>query len=121
MNLGPKCTEIFISATGGRRVMLRGMLSLCQYGYEALLERELGEAGLTVTEKGPGWALSAEGELPELAFPQLTLLAPPEIKGESANALAQHLADNCFESPRGERTEAPWPCIPSRGPGGVQL
>ena len=34
------------------------MLSLCQHGYEALLERELTDAGLAVTEKGPGWALA---------------------------------------------------------------
>ncbi len=97
------------------------MLSLCQPGYEALLERELGEAGLTVTEKGPGWALSAEGEQPELAFPQLTLLAPREIKGESVNALAQQLADYFFESLRGERIDAAWPCISSMVPEMVGL
>jgi 23S rRNA (cytidine2498-2'-O)-methyltransferase len=101
--------------------MLRGMLSLCQHGYEALLERELGEAGLAVTEKGPGWALSAEGELPELAFPQLTLLAPREIKGDSVNALAQQLADYFFESLRGERIDAAWPCISSMVPEMVGL
>src|SRR3954469_4993881 len=106
-----------------------GMLSLCQHGYESLLERELGEAGLTVAEKGPGWA-RVEGRanppdeptsvmhgsserlaLPELAFAHLTLLAPREIKGESVNALAQQLADYFFESLRGERIEAAWPCI----------
>ena len=105
------------------------MLSLCQHGYESLLERELGEAGLALAEKGPGWARvegradrpdeptdSANGSsgrlaLPDLAFPHLTLLAPREFKGESVNALAQQLADYFFESLRGERIEAAWPCV----------
>jgi 23S rRNA (cytidine2498-2'-O)-methyltransferase len=87
------------------------MLSLCQHGYENLLERELAGAGLAVTEKGPGWALAVEGEVAELAFPQLTLLAPREFSGESVNALAQQLADSFLESLRGERIEAAWPCV----------
>ncbi len=87
------------------------MLSLCQHGYEALLERELTGAGLAVMEKGPGWALAAEGDTEGLAFPQLTLLAPREFKGESVNALAQQLADFFLESLRGERIDAAWPCI----------
>jgi 23S rRNA (cytidine2498-2'-O)-methyltransferase len=107
------------------RTVCCGMLSLCQHGYEALLERELGGAGLAVTEKGPGWALCGsdlgrdrsrastlpQGILPDLAFPQLTLLAPRELKGDSVNALAQELAGYFFESLRGERIEAAWPCI----------
>lgn len=101
------------------------MLSLCQHGYEALLERELTDAGLAVAEKGPGWALCGsdlgrdasrastlpQTELPNLAFPQLTLLAPREFKGESVNALAQQLADFFLESLRGERIDAAWPCL----------
>ena len=87
------------------------MLSLCQHGYEALLERELTEAGLAVTEKGSGWALAAEGDPANLAFPGLTLLAPREFKGESVNALAQQLADFFLESLRGERIETVWPCV----------
>ena len=101
------------------------MLSLCQHGYEALLERELTDAGLAVTEKGPGWALcgsdlgrdaSRASTLPHpepagLAFPSLTLLAPREFKGESVNALAQQLADFFLESLRGERIDTTWPCI----------
>ena len=87
------------------------MLSLCQHGYEALLERELAGAGLTVTEKGPGWTLSTEGETTGLAFPQLTLPSPREFKGESVNALAQQLAEFFLESLRGERIEAAWPCV----------
>jgi len=86
------------------------MLSLCQHGYEALLERELAGAGLAVTEKGPGWALSAEGDANDLAFPHLTLPAPREFRGESVNALAQQLAEFFLESLRGERIEAAWPC-----------
>lgn len=87
------------------------MLSLCQHGYEALLERELTEAGLAVAEKGSGWVLAAAGEVTNLAFPQVTLLAPCEFKGESVNALAQQLADFFLESLRGERIDAAWPCV----------
>ena len=107
------------------------MLSLCQHGYEALLERELTEAGLAVSEKGSGWVLgranrpdepraddgsSGRFALPaiafaDLAFPSLTLLAPREFKGESVNALAQQLADFFLESLRGERIETVWPCV----------
>lgn len=87
------------------------MLSLCQHGYESLLERELAGAGLTVTEKGPGWTLSTEGETTGLAFPQLALPSPREFKGESVNALAQQLAEFFLESLRGERIEAAWPCV----------
>lgn len=90
------------------------MLSLCQHGYEALLERELAEAGRSVAEKGPGWALAAPdsaGDLADLSFPHLTLLAPREFKGESVNALAAQLADFFLESLRGERIDAAWPCV----------
>lgn len=87
------------------------MLSLCQHGYEALLERELAGAGLAVAEKGPGWAAAAEGEVAEMAFPHLTLLAPREFKGESVNALAAQLAEFFLESLRGERIDAAWPCV----------
>lgn len=101
------------------------MLSLCQHGYEAFLERELTGAGLAVNEKGLGWVLCEgdagvdpsrastllQGEVANLAFPQLTLLAPREFKGESVNALAQQLADYFLESLRGERIDAAWPCV----------
>ncbi|MEI6105625.1 MAG: SAM-dependent methyltransferase [Opitutae bacterium] len=104
------------------------MLSLCQHGYESLLERELGEAGLVVVEKGPGWARAdlvgddpIRHSLAELAFPHLTLMAPREIKGESVNALAQQLADFFFESLRGERIDTPWPCVSQMVPEVVGL
>ena len=87
------------------------MLSLCQHGYEALLERELAGAGLAVSEKGPGWAVAAEGDVAEMAFPHLTLLAPREFKGESVNALAAQLAEFFLESLRGERIDAAWPSV----------
>lgn len=94
------------------------MLSLCQHGYESLLERELGEAGLVVSEKGAGWAKAelvggdaVRQSLAEMVFPQQTLVAPRELKGESVNAVAQQLADYFFESLRGERIETAWPCV----------
>ncbi len=87
------------------------MLSLCQHGYEALLERELADAGLAVSAKGSGWARATEGNPETLAFPQITLLAEREFTGESVNGLAQQLADFFLESLRGERIDAPWPCV----------
>ena len=87
------------------------MLCLCQHGYESLLERELGGAGLPVTGKGPGWVLSAEGDPTGLAFPHLTLKAPHEFKGESVNALAAQLAEFFLESLRGEKIDASWSCV----------
>jgi 23S rRNA (cytidine2498-2'-O)-methyltransferase len=87
------------------------MLCLCQHGYEAFLERELAAAGLTVVEKGAGWTRGEEGDVSGLAFPQLSLPAPRELRGESVNALAQQLADFFLESLRGERIDAPWPCL----------
>lgn len=86
------------------------MLCLCQHGYEAYLARELAAAGLPATETGPGWALAAEGDVAELAFPHLALSAPREFRGESVNALAQQLAGYFLESLRGECIAAPWPC-----------
>ncbi len=93
------------------------MLFLCQHGFESLLVGELGAAGLTAAEQGPGWALTGDGsawpreQLADLAFPHLTLVAPRELKGESVNALAQQLADYFLESLRGERIDAAWPCV----------
>ena len=94
------------------------MLSLCQHGYESLLARELGAAGLAPTETGLGWARAelvggdaVKHSLADLCFPSLTLLAPRELKGESVNQLAQQLAEFFFESLRGERLETVWPCF----------
>jgi len=86
------------------------MISLCQHGYEAFLEREFAAAGLAVSERGSGWVNAAEGEVSGLAFPQVTLLAPREFRGESVNEVARQLAEFFFESLRGERIETPWPC-----------
>jgi len=94
------------------------MLFLGQPGFEDLLARELGEAGLTVTEHGPGWAraqpLPADEisrSVGELCFPHLLLAAPVESTGESVNALAQQLAEFFLQSLRGERIESAWPCV----------
>mgnify|MGYP001556103184 CR=1 FL=1 len=114
------------------------MLSLCQHGYEALLERELAESGLVVTGKGSGWVRAEGGAgtpfpaggasagsgvpaLPDFAFPSLSLLAEREFTGESVNGLAQQLADFFLESLRGERIEAAWPCVFSMVPEVVGL
>jgi 23S rRNA (cytidine2498-2'-O)-methyltransferase len=56
-----------------------------------------------------------------MAFPQLTLMAPRELKGESVNALAAQLAAYFFESLRGERIETPWPCVSQMVPEVVGL
>jgi 23S rRNA (cytidine2498-2'-O)-methyltransferase len=104
------------------------MLCICQHGYETLLERELGAAGLAVVEHGPGWARAdlvgdepVRQALDELVFPQLTLIAPRELKGDSVNALAAGLAEFFFESLRGERIDAPWPCVSQMVPEVVGL
>lgn len=102
------------------------MLYLCQHGYEALLERELTEAGRPVAGKGPGWALTGAADaategLVDLVFPHLALAGPREFKGESVNALAQQLADFFLESMRGERIDAEWPCVFSTVPEVVGL
>jgi 23S rRNA (cytidine2498-2'-O)-methyltransferase len=92
------------------------MLLTCQSGFETLLARELAELhGLSSVEQGPGWLQVADPASPggdrfsDLAFAQLTLLSPVEIRGESVNALAQQSADFFLTSLRGERIEAAWP------------
>lgn len=103
------------------------MLLICQAGFESLLARELAELhGRVAVEQGPGWVrVDATGEgaggsptgslgertLPLLAFAQLTLIAPVEVRGESVNALAQRIADFFLTSLRGERIEAAWPSV----------
>lgn len=109
--------RIFV-APNDRQPLNDAMLFLCQYGFESLLERELIAVGLTVMEKGPGWTRaepipgdSVKLSLADLAFPQLTMTSVSELKADSVNALAQQLADYFFESLRGERLDAAWPCV----------
>ncbi|HRE82561.1 MAG TPA: SAM-dependent methyltransferase [Opitutaceae bacterium] len=96
------------------------MFATCQAGYEDLLVAELAEKGYVSVEHGPGWAWSRNPEGSEgvvatgfgdLVFPHWIFPTVKEIKGESVNALAQQLADAFFEALRGERIEAPWPCL----------
>ena len=92
------------------------MLLIGQAGYESLLARELTELhGATIEEKGPGWVrLSplASGLSPEsLAFAQLTLRDPVELRGDSVNALALRIAEFFLTSLRGERIEVAWPSV----------
>jgi 23S rRNA (cytidine2498-2'-O)-methyltransferase len=109
------------------------MLLTCQAGFESLLARELAELhGIAMVEKGPGW-LRVEGRanrpgelpgvftadagparglvLPALAFAHLTLLDPVELRGESVNAQASHIAEFFLTSLRNERIDASWPNI----------
>jgi 23S rRNA (cytidine2498-2'-O)-methyltransferase len=97
------------------------MLSLCQRGYESLLEGELAGAGAGVREKGPGWVIAGDAAPEELAFAHATLLAPRELAGGSVNALAQQVADFLLESLRGERIEHAWPCIFQAAPEPIGL
>ena len=88
------------------------MLLTCQAGFETLLAKELAAVGATVIEQGPGWArIESPVAFESLAFPQMTFLAPVEIKGDAVNALAQRVADFFLTSLRGERIEAPWPSV----------
>jgi len=89
------------------------MLITCQAGFESLLAREVAEVhGATVVEQGPGWVrLERPLATESLAFAQLTLRAPIELKGESVNALASRTLDFFLTSLRGERIEAAWPSV----------
>ena len=88
------------------------MLLICQAGFESLLARELAAAGEPAVESGPGW-VRTEGTAfrAELAFPQLELMTPVELKGEAVNALAQRVAEFFLASLQGERVDAAWPCV----------
>jgi 23S rRNA (cytidine2498-2'-O)-methyltransferase len=89
------------------------MLLTCQAGFEPLLAREVVELhGATVVEQGPGWVrLEKPMATESLAFAQLTLREPVELKGESVNALATRAADFFLTSLRGERIESAWPSV----------
>lgn len=103
----------FSLATRPSEATFAGVLFTCQAGFETLLARELTELhGAVVAEQGPGWVrverpLASEA----LAFPQLTLRDPIEIRGESVNALASRVAEFFLASLRGERIEAAWPSV----------
>jgi 23S rRNA (cytidine2498-2'-O)-methyltransferase len=98
-----------------------GALMVCQTGFEGLLAREMGGFGLTAAEVGPGWALASPApggalDLPlerlrAAAFPHAILDAPTLVAGERVNLLAQAIVDLFADSLRGERIDAPWPCV----------
>jgi 23S rRNA (cytidine2498-2'-O)-methyltransferase len=72
--------------------------------------------GLPASESGPGWALSGPSgpdtlALRSAAFPHAILEAPAAVSGERVNELAQAIMDAFAGSLRGERIEAPWPCL----------
>jgi len=87
------------------------MLATCQPGSEAFLTGELAGAGCCPGASGPGWVCCQPGggDLPDLAFAQLVLTAPHEVRAESVNALAQQAADFFLESLRDERVADAWP------------
>ena len=91
------------------------MLVTCQFGFEALLAREIQELHSgSVEERGPGWVRVGAGpawprQTNEIAFAHLTLRDPVEIRGDSVNALATRIGDYFFEKLRGERVVATWP------------
>lgn len=75
-----------------------------------MLCKEAEMQGMRVGRSGPGWA-ELEGTLCELAFAHLIFGEGKAVAGESVNALAQQIAGYFLESLRGERIEAPWPCV----------
>jgi 23S rRNA (cytidine2498-2'-O)-methyltransferase len=103
------------------------MLCTCQPGYEALLSRELADAGVAVSAQGAGWVWSMHSAIRDskfemdLAFAHQALLAPVEITGGSVNALAQALGDWFMAGLRGERITAAWPCMFAGAGGEVGL
>jgi 23S rRNA (cytidine2498-2'-O)-methyltransferase len=90
-------------------------LVVCQSGFEGLLAREMDGLALPVVESGPGWALvgrgSRIGALHRAAFPHAILEEPLAVSGGGVNELAQGVMDLFAASLRGERIEAPWPCL----------
>jgi 23S rRNA (cytidine2498-2'-O)-methyltransferase len=96
------------------------VLVTCQYGYEALLARELERAECTVSERGHGWVLASELQategVPDLAFPHRLLREPREIRGDSVNSLARAILEGFLESISGERIEERWPLLWSCSP-----
>jgi 23S rRNA (cytidine2498-2'-O)-methyltransferase len=106
------CSQGFFVAAQGAVVTFTAMLQTCQAGFETLLVRELADAGVAVTEHGPGWVVAPEVEhVADLAFPHVTLRTAREFKGESVNALATQIADFFLTSLQGERIESAWPCV----------
>ena len=87
------------------------ILCICQSNFESLLAEEIAAAGHVVGEKGPGWLLAEAPFLEDWAFPQGILDQPVEITGESVNSLAQAIATYFMEGLRGDRIDAPWPCV----------
>jgi len=75
------------------------------------MARELEAAGHGVAASGPGWILAARSGEGESAFLHFRLEKPVEVEGGAVNALAQGLWQFFSESLRGERIEAPWPCV----------
>jgi 23S rRNA (cytidine2498-2'-O)-methyltransferase len=93
-----------------------GALVVCQSGFEGLLVREMEGLGQPAAESGPGWALAPEtpegaGTLRSAAFPHAVLESAAQVAGERVNELAQGVMDFFACSLRGERIDAPWPCI----------
>ena len=89
------------------------MLLTCQFGFETLLARELVEQyAAVIVEQGPGWVRSDRAvNSALLAFAQLSLREPVEVRGESVNALAARVAEFFLTSLRGERIESAWPSV----------
>ena len=95
-----------------------GALVVCQSGFESLLVREVKGLGLDAAAVGPGWALLSpfeEGNAPhglrQAAFAHAVLEDPVGVSGNSVNELAQRIMEQFSGALRGERIEAPWPCL----------
>jgi 23S rRNA (cytidine2498-2'-O)-methyltransferase len=102
----------FFVAAFTRAATFASMLLTCQAGFESLLARELADAGALTAEQGPGWTRVEAAVNPEsLAFPELTLREPVELRGDSVNALASRVAEFFLGSLRGERIEGAWPNV----------
>jgi len=94
----------FRLAPPGSPTTLAGMLLTCQAGFESVLVRELADAGLVVSEHGPGWAVAPDlAAVSGLAFPHATMRGAVELKGESVNALAGRMIEFSREPARRAR------------------
>jgi 23S rRNA (cytidine2498-2'-O)-methyltransferase len=78
--------------------------------------REMEGLGIQAAESGPGWVFSGAPEagilaLRSAAFPHAILESPAGVSGERVNELAQGVMEVFASSLRGERIDAPWPCL----------
>jgi 23S rRNA (cytidine2498-2'-O)-methyltransferase len=118
----------FLAGWRRGRHAARLMIFTCQPGFTDLLAGELSARGYVPVEQGAGWVRTEHGgrntedrgqgaddggrtELPDLCFPQMTLLDPVEIAADSVNALGAKITEQFLTTAKTERFEGEWPFL----------